>query len=271
MNPHFICIGAQKAGTAWLSQCLMTHPNLWNPGIKELHFFDNLNLNNQSALLSSRKLKKIIRKTKNRKLLISESLLNDLSKSNQISSRQYLELFELTPEQCKSWEITPSYSTMGERKIKYMKNLLPETKFLYIIRDPIDRAMSSLRMWLEKGFKKEEPQEKTIGRWMKRQLDGGRYSLHLRKISELLDSNNRIMYLPFGLIKSDPSLFLHQVEDHIKIQHHDYNPSLFEPYHQTSKSISIPEEAEAHITKELEQERTFLRDFLGSEFSKKIS
>lgn len=270
MNPHFICIGAQKAGTAWLSQCLMTHPDLWNPGIKELHFFDNMNLKNQLASLSSIGLRRIVPKAKKKKFLISKSLLHDFSKSNQISSSQYFELFELTPEQCKSWEITPSYSTMSEEKIRFMKYLLPETKFLYIIRDPIDRAMSSLRMSLERGFKKEEPQEKTIDRWIKRQLDGGRYSRHLRKISELLDSNNRMLYLPFGLIKNDPKLFLHQVEDHIKIKNHDYDLSLFKPYHQTSKSISIPEEAEAHITKELEQEITFLRDFLGSEFSKQI-
>ena len=54
MGPDFICLGAQKAGTAWLSQCLQTHPDLWNPGIKELHFLDKAKFTgkNQNLLVS---------------------------------------------------------------------------------------------------------------------------------------------------------------------------------------------------------------------------
>jgi hypothetical protein len=39
-GPDFLCIGMQKAGTAWLYDQLETHPDFWMPPLKELHFFD---------------------------------------------------------------------------------------------------------------------------------------------------------------------------------------------------------------------------------------
>lgn len=38
--PDFICIGAHKAATTWLSRNLSRHPDIWLPFTKELHFFD---------------------------------------------------------------------------------------------------------------------------------------------------------------------------------------------------------------------------------------
>ncbi len=39
MQPHFIGIGAQKAGTSWLHVCLYEHPGIYMPVSKEIHFF----------------------------------------------------------------------------------------------------------------------------------------------------------------------------------------------------------------------------------------
>ncbi|MBI4357808.1 MAG: sulfotransferase [Candidatus Omnitrophica bacterium] len=38
--PHFLGIGAQKAGTTWLYHVLRAHPDIWLPPVKELHYFD---------------------------------------------------------------------------------------------------------------------------------------------------------------------------------------------------------------------------------------
>ena len=37
--PHFLGIGAARAGTTWLSEQLNAHPDVWIPAIKELHYF----------------------------------------------------------------------------------------------------------------------------------------------------------------------------------------------------------------------------------------
>jgi hypothetical protein len=38
--PDFLIIGAQKAGTTWLHRNIQTHPQIWMPKEKELHYFD---------------------------------------------------------------------------------------------------------------------------------------------------------------------------------------------------------------------------------------
>lgn len=43
IKPNFLVIGAQRAGTTWLYECLREHPDIYLPEQKELHYFD-LNL-----------------------------------------------------------------------------------------------------------------------------------------------------------------------------------------------------------------------------------
>src|SRR5215218_4596058 len=38
-GPDFLCVGLQKAGTAWLYDQLELHPDFWMPPLKELHYF----------------------------------------------------------------------------------------------------------------------------------------------------------------------------------------------------------------------------------------
>ena len=38
MRPHFIGLGAQRAGTSWIYACLYEHPQVYIP-VKEIHFF----------------------------------------------------------------------------------------------------------------------------------------------------------------------------------------------------------------------------------------
>jgi hypothetical protein len=40
MYPDFLCIGAQKSGTSWLQRNMETHPQVWLPPIKEVHYLD---------------------------------------------------------------------------------------------------------------------------------------------------------------------------------------------------------------------------------------
>ena len=40
-KPDLLGIGAQKAGTTWLSQMLSQHPDVWAPPFKEAQFFNH--------------------------------------------------------------------------------------------------------------------------------------------------------------------------------------------------------------------------------------
>ena len=37
-----LCIGTQKAGTSWLNNVLLEHPQIFMPPVNELHFFDRV-------------------------------------------------------------------------------------------------------------------------------------------------------------------------------------------------------------------------------------
>jgi len=39
--PNFLCIGVQRAATTWLHRCLQSHPDVYLPDEKELHFFNH--------------------------------------------------------------------------------------------------------------------------------------------------------------------------------------------------------------------------------------
>ena len=38
--PGFIGIGMERAGTSWLFTQLASHPDIWVPPLKEIHYFD---------------------------------------------------------------------------------------------------------------------------------------------------------------------------------------------------------------------------------------
>ncbi len=44
MFPDFLCIGAQRSGTTWLHHNLRQHPEIWMPPLKELHYFDEMEM-----------------------------------------------------------------------------------------------------------------------------------------------------------------------------------------------------------------------------------
>ena len=41
MLPNFLGIGAQRAGTTWLYNCLNEHPDVFVSSAKEIHFFSH--------------------------------------------------------------------------------------------------------------------------------------------------------------------------------------------------------------------------------------
>ena len=268
MGPDFICIGAQKGGTGWVSQCLSRHEMLWNPGHKELHFFDNINPNNNNGELTARARPRFYSK---KKLNIDKALRKQIKSSKEITFNQYLALFDYAPKSCKTYEITPAYGSMGSDKLQLMNRLLPNTKYLYIVRDPIDRAMSSLRMWIERAHRVGKPPQSYIERWINEQLELGRYSKHLPSIEKILNKNSKVIYKPFGQIKTEPLQCLRDLEKFIGIPESDYDYCYSNQYHKTDKTVHVPSEVSTFIKEQLESERDFLRNFFDEKFASQCS
>ena len=104
--PDFLGIGAQKSGTSWLYENLKTHPELYLPDQKELHYFD---------------------------WHFNESL------------RSYARTFMPGIGRLKG-EITPGYSIISPQRIRFIRAIMPHVKLILLLRNPIDRAWSQALM-----------------------------------------------------------------------------------------------------------------------------
>lgn len=145
--PHFICIGAQKAGTSWLHYQLAQHPEIWVPPVKELHFFDRAHINRYIHLLFSKKaIGKFVRS--NFKMMIggNDTCWRWTFLTQQRTLQNYTNLFCPAVGQI-AGETTPGYSRLDEEAIEQVKDLLPKLKIIFLLRDPIDRIWSQVNMF----------------------------------------------------------------------------------------------------------------------------
>ena len=110
-GPDFLGIGAQKAGTTWLYENLGKHPEIAFPAEKEVHFWD---------------------------------------KREDRPAAEWLDLFP-AEETRKQGEITPSYGFLDAGVIREIRELCPELRLFYSIRNPVERAWSSALMALERA------------------------------------------------------------------------------------------------------------------------
>jgi hypothetical protein len=166
--PDFIGIGAQKAGTTWLSHNLQSHPEIWMPRNKELHYFDD-RINDPRNPVSRiygrltgkghvnrrwrRQVKSRLRAHWTRSP--GRELLWDLKYyAGAPGDGWYASLFEPGRRKVKG-EITPAYSTLPLEDVAYIHNLVPEARIIFMLRNPIERAWSQFVMRLDRSGQRE--------------------------------------------------------------------------------------------------------------------
>ncbi len=173
MYPNFLCIGAQKAGSSWLHVMLSRHPEIWLPPAKEIHYFDHkfpvkLPVSRQTQVPSrilftqnfSRRISRMDGAHFVKKLRATSvaSLVWDLRFNfGRRDDQWYAALFKQSKDKI-TGDITPAYSRLDHTAIKYVYNLMPESKIILLLRDPIERAWSHALMDLGR-FKNRLPEQ----------------------------------------------------------------------------------------------------------------
>ena len=110
-KPSFICIGGQRCGTTRLHRILTEHPDIQmtKDGLGEFN--------------------------------------KEIHYFDQFVSKQSLEWYEMHFLGHKlSGEITPAYSILSKDYINLIRDYLPHTKIIFIVRNPVDRIWSQIRM-----------------------------------------------------------------------------------------------------------------------------
>ncbi len=158
MYPDFIGIGAQKAGTTWLHRNLQAHPQIHMPR-KEVHYFDR-KIQDHSGVVSrligrSRDAEQWRRQVRQiPKQLAKSPSFQDLRWNfryymRPYDDRWYAQIFESKKEKV-SGEITPAYSVLKQERIAHVHRLMPETKLIFFMRNPIERVWSHTVMSFDK-------------------------------------------------------------------------------------------------------------------------
>jgi hypothetical protein len=106
--PDFLGIGAQKAGTTWLAANLRSHPELYVSKPAELHFFD-------------------------------QHFADGLE--------EYSRFFIPGAGRIKG-EITPAYGILPVERVQFIRDVMPDVRLVFVMRNPIERAWSQAMMSL---------------------------------------------------------------------------------------------------------------------------
>ena len=161
-------------------------------------------------------------------------------------------------------EFTPAYCAIGEEGVAHVRRLMPDVKLIYMIRDPYARAMSSLRMLLERDRRRKRTPAELAAQpvFVKK----GDYASNIPAWEAAFDPA-QILYIPFGRVKSDPLGVLRDVEAYLGLEPFDQYPMVTEKVNATGKKkVVIPGEVSDHIRTMTEPQYPFLAERFGEAF-----
>ena len=155
MYPDFLIIGAQKAGTTWLHRNLQAHPGIWMPKEKELHYFDEKTKNKSSLVdrvrgeraMDQRWRRQVRRQVgRYRQNFKPRNVAWDLNYFlRPYNDGWYASLFRQGRGKV-TGEATPDYSIVGRDSVAHVREIMPEAKIIFMMRNPIERAWSQVLM-----------------------------------------------------------------------------------------------------------------------------
>ena len=149
-----IGIGAQKAGTTWLSDYLRaSQPRVHQTPMKEVHFFDNYFMPQYGAYFEEQRLAAFKRSVNSMNVASigepknAQALIDHLCRFQAIRSpERYLEFMRRgAGDKDILCDITPDYALLDSRGFDVMRAILPNVKVVFLLRNPADRLWSSLR------------------------------------------------------------------------------------------------------------------------------
>jgi hypothetical protein len=270
--PDFLCIGAQKAGTSWLNNVLLEHPQVFMPPVNELHFFDRVR--NEAPL--RRRQVDLARK----QIRLEEEKGDAADRAYLAYLRHLLSFSNTTLEWYKAayaWpvadgvmkgDITPSYLELPRKRVALARELLGPAKLILIIRRPMDRLLSQLRMWAARADRADVPQSdeewlQLLAEMMEKSERGG-YERGVNLWRSQFGTEN-LLVLPYGDMRSNPRHMIERIEDHLGIIRHDGYTLLATHIHATWK-MTVPDVVVAAVASLCSGEDDFIRREFGEEF-----
>ncbi|MCY4179636.1 MAG: sulfotransferase [Litoreibacter sp.] len=174
-------LGATKAGTSWLYRYLDAHPDCMMPTPKELHYFDRadgkFDVDQRPALEA-----KLDRLPAEGARARSMRAYFDLLSQPDLSDAAYKHFVrKLGGEKPVFGDMTPAYSLVSTDMLKRMVGIAAQTRFVFVMRDPVARLWSNIRMMAKRrAAKTGGTPEKIAAQVAQSYLDGGAEQVAIR-------------------------------------------------------------------------------------------
>ena len=262
----FICVGAQKSATTWLSASLDQHPDVWTPFIKEVHYFDviHLDFSARNRYLSlQQKISRV--RSKNDCKRMDTYFDRILDSDFCFTDEWYQHIFSVAPSDSVKGECTPYYCALPLDGVTHIKRLLPDVKIIYLVRDPVDRAISSLRMALAQNPDIDQMKHCSKKAFHRR----GDYRNNIPRWDSVFDAD-ALMYLPFGRVKTNPQGVLREAEAFLGLAQYDAYTSLSKKVSASRDHATVSKEAVEFLSESGYEQYQFLNKRFGEEFVRNI-
>jgi len=269
--PDFICVGAQKAATSWLYNTLKWTPGVFLPAIKELHYFSRFYYTQDGCFGQQHRMdqvrltregykgKKDI--TKYDKMILAQL---DYLESDQIDDDWYRGIFDFATEQDICGEVCPTYMSIPTRGIRRVMNINPLIRVLVLVRDPVDRIWSYMRMQTTTGASGFDLAHILSGNVpMELSMQYTDYANSIRRWKSL-SGEGRFRAILYDRIKDEPHLVLDQILDFIgapkTVPNRDISKRVY-----PSNQVSLPPELRAKLFRDLKPQYDFLHSMFPEE------
>lgn len=217
-RPDFLCIGAQKAGTTWLSTNLRSHPSIWMPPVKEVAYFSTLYIPGWAKADRDHRAFQVAQarqywtdgggararpELRQRVLAALDALARE-----PMDDAAYATLFAGCGVDQVCGEVSPQYCVLPREGIRHALAFNPNLKVVVLLREPVARAMSHLAMLCGKNPTAERMKEIALSGWWNGVSWYSDYATWLLRWQGMLppgqlhiDYTGRIRDEPFGVLR----------------------------------------------------------------------
>lgn len=189
--PPLLCMGAAKAGTSWLYRALHDHPDCRLPAVKELHYWDTFGEKARSrqvaafrARLAELEARRVEAEAAGRDWQVRNlarqvehmtALLGVIEGPREGDALYRGYLAEVGQGRLTA-DMTPAYGLLSPQRLGRLVAALPGASFVYLLRDPLSRLWSHVRMQAERQGATDEKLAATANDILRRVVETGQES-----------------------------------------------------------------------------------------------
>lgn len=265
--PKFLCVGAQKAGTTWLYSVLKHHPEVFVPMVKELHYFIKTSATAEDdwrhKILLSETIRVCNEYIHRERATLRPGFVQyilSIGAEDRFTDAWYERVYSAAPENALCGDITPGYFQMGEEGISRVRALLGDVKIIVILRDPVERLWSEVRM---KAFETNQRIDQVY--WTDEYTQGPNpnadYQNYLPIWREHYD-DAQLGVFNYHALARDPHAFYQAILDFLKVAPDEENP-MVDQFAFKGPDATMSDDILGHMTKLMGPQTEYMKDAFG--------